>query len=255
MRYVGALLAYSVIAGFLKSGERFLRFRNVGRKERVGVFLIGLLTFALSPWLQSSGLYRSQATDNALIIAMEPVIAVVLATIFLKEKLNRNQILAFGLGLTGFLLLSGGGDVRAIGNLLMLLSVSFEAAYSVLGRGILSGKPGIGQAVFGTALLIGVSLLSIGVISTEGLPDFSRMTPSSALALLWIGPVGTAATYLFWMKTLENIPVATMVLTLFIQPVLGALLGVLLLSESLSTLEWLGAVMILTGLSVGVLRR
>lgn len=255
MRYFGAFLAYGFITQFYGRSGRFLDIRRTSGSVRVGVFLIGLLTFCLSPWLQSSGLLRSQATDNALIIAMEPVIAVVLATLFLRERLSGVQITAFGLGLAGFLLLSGGGDIRALGNLLMLVSVSFEAAYTVLGRGLLNRNPGTGQAIFGTALLVGVSLLTVGVLSSEGLPDLSRLTPGSAGALLWIGPIGTAATYLFWMKALEKIPVASLVLTLFIQPVLGAFFGVALLGDSLSVTEWFGAVMILAGLGLGVLRR
>ena len=106
------------------------------RKEDWAILtLLGCTAFCFSPLLQMTGLATSQATESALIVAMEPLIAVLLARVFLREKVNAKTWFAFGVALTGFVLLSDWsafGDAhieasRFMGNLLLLLSLLGEA--------------------------------------------------------------------------------------------------------------------------------
>jgi drug/metabolite transporter (DMT)-like permease len=71
------------------------------------------------------------------------------------------------------------------------------------------------------------------------------MTLKSALALLWLGPLGTTAAYLFWIYVLARASVSSMTLTLFVQPVMGAFFGYLFLKEQLTALQLSGGALIL----------
>jgi drug/metabolite transporter (DMT)-like permease len=108
--------------------------------------------------------------------------------------------------------------------------------------------------VLGSALAIGATILTfiVGIFdhfpsaAAAGLPQFG--------AALWLGPLGSTATYLIWALIARTATVPSMVLTLFIQPVLGAALGFWLLGERLTWVRFSGAAMILTGISFLLLR-
>ena len=67
----------------------------------------------------------------------------------------------------------------------------------------------------------------------------------SILALMWLGPLGTALSYLFWMLVMRRAPVASLALTLFVQPVFGSVWGYVFLGERLSQVQAAGAVLII----------
>ena len=257
-RYTSALLAYVLVLLYLKIRRPLTAphfwIRAQSSRDLWLTIALGLLAFCVGPLLQMTGLSSSRATDNALIVAMEPLMSVFLAWLFLREKLNGPMVAAFGLALAGFSLIAGfsadtfhnGMDPHLFGNLIILLSLSGEAAYSVIGRKLIGRYQPI--PIFGTALLVGVIGLTIATTVMGGgfaVNSMSQLTWKSALALLWLGPFGTAASYIYWMMALVNAPVATVALTLFIQPVFGSLWGYSFLGEHLTLLQGFGGVLIL----------
>ncbi len=250
LRYFSAFASYVIITWVLKfylqSKKSFFCFPN---KEQGLFFLIivALMTFIQSPITQMLGLYYSRATDNAIIVAMEPLITVLLAWIFLREKAPFQYFIVFGISIVGFLFLSDFSLSRPnVGNLLLLVSQTGEASYSVFSRRLL--KKFEPQEVFGSALGLGAVVLTIlGWIygAIPSIDSFLHMSSRNWLGLLWVGPIGTTLTYLFWMIVLVRAPVMWMVLTLLIQPVLGSILGAIFLSEHLSWTQMMGGAMIL----------
>lgn len=221
------------------------------------VALMGVTTFFLSPFFQFQGLHRSTATANALIIALEPLTCALLAWVILREAIKRWQWLGFLLATAGFCLLSrisplslqAGLGEQSIGNLFILLAVPAEAMHSILSRKLL---PRISPLeIFGYALPIGFLILSAVVIGSVGLPAVPSDWRTWG-AVLWIGPLGTALTYVFWSKALRTTPVATAALTLFVQPLFGALSGALFLGERLDLWQSFGALLIVSVLLLEV---
>jgi drug/metabolite transporter (DMT)-like permease len=132
------------------------------------------------------------------------------------------------------------------GNLLMLLALVGEAAYSVMGRTLIKRHTPV--SVFGVAILSGVSFLTVATYLIHGslpLNFAAHIDKKALLALLWLGPFGTTASYIFWMFALRQAPVASIALTLFIQPVFGAVWGYFILNERLSATQFAGGAMIL----------
>jgi O-acetylserine/cysteine efflux transporter len=62
--------------------------------------------------------------------------------------------------------------------------------------------------------------------------------------------VSTLGGYLLWMLILSKKEIAGMVVTLFIQPLVGALIGVFYLGETISLLQIFGALLIMSGVLV-----
>ncbi len=219
------------------------------------IFLAGLFTFFGSALTQYLGLSLSTASANSIIVAMEPLAAIVLARIFLREQLETRQFFAIALALLGFSLLSNlkpGNFVASLlvfnlGNLLLLLTMPMEAMYTILSRKV-AGR--LSPLVFFTAaLFVGFCFLSATLFfSGQEWPSLSRLSGTHWFALLWMGPLGTTITYTFWTLTLVKAPVALVALTLFLQPILGALGGAIFLQERLDYWQSLGAVIILSAL-------
>lgn len=218
---------------------------------------LGILTFGLTPILLMTGLNATRATDTALIIGMEPVIAIILAAIFLKEKMKGYQWGALVLTLGGFLLLSGVtpleltafATMHFLGNALVLFSLFGEASYSVMARSYSLRFPA--TQIFGLTLTLGFCVFTVFVALVWGLPSFEQLSHHLSgmplVGVLWMGPVGTTFSYIFWVVALRRATVATVALTLFIQPIFGAWLGSLFLDEKLGPWQFFGAALILVG--------
>ncbi len=253
-RYASTFLAYFVVVLFMRTplSEAFAR----PNRTRDGVLLLalGFMAFCFSPLTHMLGLSGTQATDSSLIIAMEPLITILLARVFLRERLSRFQILVFATAFLGFLLLSGltpqglgaGWSPHFGANLLLLFSLCGEAAYSVIGKPLLERYAP--ARVFGTASLVGAACLTLAVLSVRGpgfLSEILGMSAPAWLGLFWLGPLGTTATYLYWMFALRHAPVATLALTIFIQPLCGAIWGYLILGDRLTPVQTAGGLLLL----------
>lgn len=267
LRYVSAgiaMLIFMTVARKFRPESEQIRKSFRSKKDLALLLAIGFLTFFASPLLQMKGLSLSRATDNAILIAIEPLITVGLAAIFLKERLSTRQILAFVVAIFGFSLLSGfaflpkassvtaTGALRsaAIGNLLMVLSLVGEGAYSVCARPLLRTKSP--HVIFSLTLAFGIVMLSSVFIFGVDLPPVSTFNRDHWIALIWLGPAGTACGYLLWMVVMKRIEVSRMVLTLFVQPLVGTLIGFFFLGERLSGTQWLGGLLIITSLAMDV---
>ncbi len=256
MRFATGALAYLILALALRLARRpgghFYRPR--GKVEWVSLLTIGLISFTLAPLLQTSGLASSQAVDSVIIVAMEPVIAVVLAWLILKERLGERLAVCLAVSTSGFALLSMAGPVRAEvaawshwqANVIILLSVAGEGVFSIAGRKLLDrGRPAFG--VFGTGICIGAAVLTLVLLATDGLPDPRQLSGLAWFGAFWMGALGTTLGYAWWLKLLETEKVGTLVISLFLQPVAGSIAGMAYLGETLSRLQWVGAALILTG--------
>jgi len=258
LRYGSALIAFVLVWLIFNLQKPFaLVFSRSGFWS---MLTLGALTFCIAPMLQMVGIDKSRATDGSLITALEPLTAVLLARIFLRERLGLSNVLSIGLALAGFVLLSEFSiDARAAGNLLILASCVLEGAYSVLGRKLLE-KHGL-VPLFGSSLLLGVVALLVTVTilseSGGGVSGFGHrlagVSWQTIAAVIWVGPVGTCAAYFFWLTALKQVPVASVAVTLFIQPLLGALWGNWFMGDRLSLMQTAGAILILLSLTLPVL--
>ncbi len=193
LRYSSALVAFAVMAAILGIRRDAFVPKGAGVRDWALFAWVGFMAFTFSPLLTLTGLNASRAVDQAIIIAMEPLVTVFLAWIILRERLSAAHLAAFVAAVAGFALLSGirPGSFSGIseehlwGNLLILVSLAGEATYSVIGRKLTLRFPPL--AIFGPAILIGVLILTAVTYFLAGFPEFSALTTRSFLALLWMG--------------------------------------------------------------------
>lgn len=257
LRYTSALIAFVAFRAALPKLRAESFFFPKSKREWLLIAAIGGFAFCFSPLLQLTGLSTSTATDNALIIAMEPLMTIFLAWLILREKLTRSIIMTILIALMGFSLLTG-LTLKGLtlspshfwGDVILLISLSGEAYYSIGGRKLLEKHSP--TAIFGLAIFMGVTALTVAAATLAGETPVSilqaaihQMTWKSGFAIAYLGPLGTAASYVYWMYALKEAPVASVALTLFVQPVFGSLWGYLFLGERLGFGQTVGGILIL----------
>ncbi|MFZ9595549.1 MAG: DMT family transporter [Bdellovibrionia bacterium] len=284
LRYSSALIAYggmAIVFSLKKS-----RVRRVSLVQALGDFFLvpqspkdflwivalGWLTFGLTPLVQMLGLSWAQASENSLIVALEPLLVTFFSFIFLGEKLRVQQSVGLGLAVLGFGLLAQLSPTRAfsaagLGQLFLLFSLVGEVAFTVGGQPLVQRTSVV--PVFGSVLALGV--LGLGLLlqlsfALGWVNSFSLFAPLSglplntwggmqSLALLGLGPLGTALGYLLYWVVLAQVSPIQVSLFLFLQPLAGVLWGAWFLSERLSFSQGLGAALILLALGVANAKR
>lgn len=249
-RYVSGFAVYFLFAvvrvafGKRKWSDYFLRPKS--RRIALEIAVLGVGAFVFSPILQFVGLETAQAMENSILIATEPLITVALAWAILGEKMNRAQTTSMILAIVGVVFFTGllglGATGFSIGLIYLLLAQFGESGYSVFGKKLaLVHEP---KAILGSALALGACLLTVFTVAFDKIPSLGALGASEAGAIFWIGPLGSTLTYLIWTSISKKVTVASMAITLFVQPLVGSLAGYLLLGERLTVGQLFGAILI-----------
>ncbi|MBI2345310.1 MAG: DMT family transporter [Deltaproteobacteria bacterium] len=257
VRYGIALLALCSVVGC----RRWMRGNSAmpapvpwrGR-DAACIAAIGLLNFALGPYLQIVSLQMTLAADAAVIVALEPVVTAILAACVLHERLDRRTVLTFLIGTVGIAILSGVrfdgtaafGTTRWIGNGLFATALLSEAAYSVA-----SGR--LTQRYDPLRLITWMIAAGMAGNLAVHWPNltWSQLTAvpwSGWLLVAYLGLCCSAFGYAAWTYLARRIPVSRLALSLLLQPILGGGFGALVLGESLDWHWGLGATLTLSSL-------
>ncbi len=222
--------------------------RPLSRSDRWSIFWMGLSGFAAAFAFGNWGLRLSTATNAALLITVEPVSLILLSPLVLGERLTRREgvgALLTVVGATVVVLNGIPGATVAIaphwrGDLLLVLSGAAYAGYSLFGRDVLARH----RAVPVTAWSI-----------LWGLVVMAPFTQAVIVGTLYLGIVITALGYLIWNWGLERVEAPRLAIFVNIQPLSGALLGVLALRETLTIYTVAGGVLILIGVHTTLLAK
>lgn len=249
------LLVYLAVSTQRKQWLSWLK--KISLKNDYRIFVLGIVTFLISPLLQMTGLYQSRAVDGALMIAVEPLATILLAVVFLRERLKPMQILCLCLAATGAAIVSevtleklqSLKDTRMLGNGLILLSLFCEGAYSILAKPLLAKRKPV--HVFATALALGTVLLFLFNLIQDGAERLSGLAVLVHQGTLWhwlgfsfLGLGCSLFAYLYWMSALKEAPISLIAMTLYVQPVLGLVWGGVFMQEPLAPQTFLGAALI-----------
>jgi drug/metabolite transporter (DMT)-like permease len=237
-------------------GERL----GLPRRDAWRVFWMGVLGFAVAYTLAHWGLSTSSVTNAALLVIVEPVSLIVLAPLALGERLTRAEAMGAVTALLGTLLVVTNGipgvSERLFpawrGDVLLILSGLAYAAYSLIGRDVLARhRP---MPVTLVSILWGMAGITPLAAAEMAAGQTIRVTAATALAMLYVGVVVTGLGYLVWNWGLRRVRAARAGVFLTVQPVVGALSGVLFRGEQASVFTVIGGALIVAGLVLTVAR-
>jgi drug/metabolite transporter (DMT)-like permease len=235
-------------------GSRRAGTASLSGGDHGALFWMGFLGFTLAMALTHWGLAWSTATNAALLIATEPIALIALAPIVLGERLTPQEGWGTVLALAGatVIVVNGvpGVTVRLAprwqGDLLLLLSGVCFASYSLLGRPLLARHPSIRVTTW--SFLWGlVTTAPLAAVEWQ-VGRRPAWTWASVAAVLYLGVVITGLGYLVWNWALERVSASRAAIYLNVQPLVGALLGVVWLGEPLSLFTATGGALVVLGL-------
>ena len=242
------LVASALLTPLLQRMPRQERRLRNDRWLLVGMALSGVVVFTPTLYL---GLQHTTAINATLINGMGPLITGVLAVALIGERMNRRQVAGGVLGLAGVIALVSGGRLRfwrtiegSIGDLIVLGAVSLWALYSVLGRRVMHRRSALSASAF--SALLGLPLLLVGAlweISTTGF----TFSPRLILPLLYIGVAPGVVGLLSWNAGVKTLGAGGAMVFYNTLPLYGALLGHLLLGESIGWSHLFGGALIVGG--------
>ncbi|MGQ0843003.1 MAG: DMT family transporter [Sporichthyaceae bacterium] len=188
------------------------------------------------------------ATGTAAVLAnAQPLLVLLPAWWLYGERVSRRTAGALAVGFGGLLVVAvpgGGGQ----GVLLSLLAAAAVTAGTLMVRHL--GEVDI--VVAGAAhLLFGGLVLALAALVVEGTPDIA-WTPRFLAVLAYLGLAVTAATTLAWFVEAQRCPLATLTPWMFLVPVFGLAIGVVVLGERPDAWTVAGVVLVLVGMRIAL---
>lgn len=230
--------------------------RPAARADTWRILAVGLVGFGLSLGAQFVGTDLSNAVNGTLITSASPAFILIFAVLLLHERLTGLRVAAVALATLGVVVIINPteadlGSAAFFGNVALALAALTWGLYSVLVRQ-LSGR--VDTLYFSFLAPVGGLLLTLpaAVIELQSRP-VGDITPAVISGVIYLGAVSTALAMWMWNRAFALVEASTASLFFFAQPLVGALLAVLLLGQVMTGSLWLGGAMIGAGVLLALL--
>ena len=201
--------------------------------------------------IQNAGLARTSVTHAALLIGAGPVLVAVIAAAWHRKVARPVAWAGFTISLGGVAVVAGGqGDgATGAGDALVLVSVLIASAVTVAQGRLFEGR----DPVAVTAVqFLGAAVAALPVaVSAEGMPPAPAPGGAGVLAVLAVAGlavVGTLAPFTLFAYGQHKVPAEVAGAFLNLEPLVGALLGVLAFSDPAGPRLVIGGAAILGGI-------
>ena len=243
MRYLIALVTLGIIGFLTKQNWRIKR-----RHFRL-ILAIAIIGYVISIVTQETGTMLSTAQMGAIITSTTPAFMVLFASLILKERFTFKKAVSVGLATIGVVIIVG-VDTLDVSNMLGGVSLTVAALTWALMSVLVKKIPDNYSQIVVTAYsaLIAVVVLTPFVIPRLPAIDWNEFAePTIWGGLLYLGIISTSLAFMLWNRGLQMLNASSGGIFFFFQPLVGALLGWILLGETLSSTFWIGTVFIFLG--------
>ena len=236
------ILGYRILFSAILVGIVLLAAKNISWlkifKDRRKIFIMIMIALMISVnWgLYIYAINTGHTIYTSLGYYMNPLFSIVMGMIFFREKLRKLQLIAFGLALTGVLIitiLTGSVPIISLG-----LAITF-AVYGLLKKKV--SLPALESLGLETLLAspIGIMLLcisfgangSINFPEPQGFSYWTELPFRILFILLFCGFVSSFPLYLF-ARGANMLPLSTLGFCQFLAPTLTFLTGLFIFGES-----------------------
>ncbi len=222
---------------------------RIYKRDFLIIIAIGVIGNTISIVAQETGTMLSSAQMGAIITSSTPAFVVIFARLLLKERLTLKKGLSVCLATIGVFLIVGVGHVNfasKLDGIWLLIAALTWALMSVLVKRVPSDYSQIVVTTY--SILVALIVLTPFVLPRLHAINISQLTnPTIWGGVLYLGIVSTAGGFLLWNRGLQMLNASNGGLFFFFQPVVGTLLGWLILEENIGVTFWIGSILILIG--------
>ncbi|MFL5776582.1 MAG: DMT family transporter [Chloroflexota bacterium] len=209
---------------------------------------LGILNPGIAYALGLAGLTWISASLSVLLWALEPLLILVLAGVFLREGVASRLVALSLIAASGMVLVmfdpAGGGQWPGI--VLTLAGIGCCAAYSIIARRFVGASDSTAQVVVAQqAHALGFALIVVAAVAVLG-GDVrpSAISPVGLASAIASGVLYYAAAYWLYLSALRRVPASLAASSFYLIPVFGVAAGALLLGERLEAVQWLGVTIV-----------
>lgn len=242
-----------LLAATLRALPAGLALAAVTRRRPTGSWwwkaaVLGVLNIGAFFVLLFVAAYRLPGGVAATLGSIQPLVAAALAIPVLGEQFRRTTAVAGVLGVAGvaLLVLRSDAALDTVGILAGLAGALCMATGVVLTKHW--GRPVPLAAFTSWQLIAGGALLLPIAFAVEGAPP--SLTGQNLIGFTWLATGGAAVSYLVWFRGVARLSVAQVSLLGLISPIVATAAG-LLVNQTLTPAQLLGAALVLTAIWIG----
>ncbi|HWI53154.1 MAG TPA: DMT family transporter [Symbiobacteriaceae bacterium] len=252
------LIIAGVIFGALAVWRREWR---VQRRDLGLLVSLGLIGFTCSLGFQFWGTKLSSAHNGGLITSASPAFIVLFAFWLLRERLTWDRLVSLALATAGVLAVVGseaggdaaGGSLLWAGNLCLVGAAITWALYTVMGKLATDRYSSLTVSLYATISGL-VFTIPVAYVSEWRGWSLPALTPVVWWGIAYVGIISTAVAFYLWVLGFSMVDAGTGSLFFFAQPLVAAVLGALVLGESLHWYFFVGAALIFAGVALSALQ-
>lgn len=245
LRVLGAAILFWITSLFFPK-------EKVDRKDWLRIFLCAAFGMTLNMLMFFKGLQLSTPINSSVVITLAPVILLILSAIFLKERITWLKGLGITLGLVGALVLILFGSKTQtnapnipLGNTFFIINATAYSIYLMLIKSLTKKYSPI-------TLMKWLFLIAVFTNLPIALPEFmevqwSQLPPNIMGIMLFVIIGTTYLTYLLNIFALRQLKPSTIGAFIYLQPLLAAIVAIILGTDTLTTTLVIGATLIFTG--------
>ncbi|PEJ07746.1 DMT family transporter [Bacillus wiedmannii] len=241
------IIAFVVLYAILKIAEKKQkRIITIRKKDWLLFAWIGFIGYFISITCQFIGTKLSDAHTGSLVTSTTPAFMVIFAAIILKEKLTARRLLSTIIATIGVIIVIG-WDIE-IGSYFIgtIILVGAAITWALLSIYVKIASARFSSLVITTyAIFFSLFFITPFMIWELQSSSIEHTNMYVLLGVLYLGIVSTAGAFFLWNKGLELMDASIGSLFFFFQPIVGSLLGWLLLNETLNSNFFIGGILII----------
>ncbi|MBI2036644.1 DMT family transporter [Candidatus Microgenomates bacterium] len=227
------------------------------KKEDLPAFLLlGLIGFTVHIPLFLFGLKLTTALNAGIIVSSVPLFTLLLASIFLKEKIKINLVLGIILGIAGVGIIIGkdafatGVKLSPFGDMLILTAMLLFVFYEILSKKLFR-KYSVFVVTFYSFVIGAVTFIPFAIFEFAQNPNWiNNVSQASFWGIIYGIFLSSFAAYSLWQWGLSKLSANRVGFFFYLDPVVATIVAVILLSEVVTGPFIIGSLLIFAGLFI-----
>ena len=197
-------------------------------------------------WIFLFEAYRTIGVSiSTLLYYLGPIIAMLLSPLFFNEELTKVKLIGATIVFIVVLLLNGniaGDPSKTYGIFCGFMSGVFYAVTVILNKKV---RNATGMENTTCQLVASFFLVFTFLMATTGI--HIKITGTEWIPVLWIGLLNTGLSCFFYYSTITKLPMSTVAILSYLDPVSAVVLSALILHETLTPIQILGVFLVIGG--------
>lgn len=200
------------------------------------------------------GLKYSSSAFSGIMIAVIPIVTIIFAAIFLKERPSKKQWLFSALSIAGIIVITlaenSGGSITFKGFALLCLAVVTGSAFSVISCGV-SGRFSVFERTYFMQAMGAVFFTTLALIENGGSAAAliaPAADPRFILAALFLALGASVAGYSLFNYAVSHAPMANVAVFHNLATIVSVAAGIFILGEKLTAVSLGAMVVVLIGI-------